>query len=67
MAGRKVFPLRLDPEIYEAIQRWADDELRSKNAQIDYLLRDALRRAGRLPRGFRKRRTGGDDERSAER
>ncbi len=50
MAGRKAFLLRLDPEIYEAIQRWADAELRSMNAQIEFLLREALRRAGRLPR-----------------
>ncbi len=50
MAERKAFPLRLDPEVYEAIQRWADAELRSMNAQIEFLLREALRRAGRLPR-----------------
>lgn len=49
MAERKAFPLRLDPEVYEAIQRWADAELRSMNAQIEFLLREALRRAGRLP------------------
>lgn len=49
MAERKAFPLRLDPEIYDAIQRWADAELRSMNAQIEFLLREALRRAGRLP------------------
>lgn len=49
MAEKKGFPLRLDPEIYDAIQRWADDELRSMNAQIEFLLREALRRAGRLP------------------
>ena len=46
---KKRFLLRLDPEIYEALQRWAADEWRSVNAQIEYLLRDALRRAGRLP------------------
>lgn len=50
MAEKKAFPLRLDPEIYDAIQRWADAELRSMNAQIEFLLREALRRAGRLPR-----------------
>lgn len=48
MSGKKRFLLRLDPAIYEAVQRWADDEWRSVNAQIEYLLRDALRRAGRL-------------------
>lgn len=49
MAERKPFLLRLDPAIYEGVQRWADDDLRSLNAQIEFLLRDALRRTGRLP------------------
>ncbi|MFO7246718.1 MAG: hypothetical protein FWJ62_06940 [Thermaerobacter sp.] len=49
MPQKKRFLLRLDPAIYDAVQRWADDEWRSVNAQIEYLLRDALRRAGRLP------------------
>lgn len=46
---RKNYPLRLDPEVHAAIERWANDELRSVNAQIQFLLRDALKRAGRLP------------------
>ncbi len=50
MARRKAFPLRLDPALYEALHRWADDELRSVNAQIEYLLAAALREAGRHPR-----------------
>lgn len=49
MAQRKAFPLRLDPAIYDALQRWADTELRSLNAQIEFLLRRALQQAGRLP------------------
>jgi len=49
MAERKPFLLRLEPAIHGALQRWADDELRSLNGQIEYLLRDALRQAGRLP------------------
>ncbi|MEM9531258.1 MAG: Arc family DNA-binding protein [Pseudomonadota bacterium] len=48
MASKKAFALRLSDEIYSAVQRWADDELRSVNAQIEYVLRDALREAGRL-------------------
>jgi hypothetical protein len=48
MAAKKAFPLRLNAEIYQAIQRWSNDELRSVNAQIEYVLRDALRKAGRL-------------------
>jgi len=50
MAQRKAFLLRLDPAIYEAMQRWADAELRSLNAQIEFVLRRALQEAGRLPK-----------------
>lgn len=46
--ARKAFPLRIDPAVHAALARWADDELRSVNGQIEFLLRDALRRAGRL-------------------
>jgi hypothetical protein len=49
MAQRKAFPLRLDPVIYDELQRWASTELRSLNGQIEYLLRRALQEAGRLP------------------
>jgi hypothetical protein len=51
MADRKGFPLRLDPDIYDALQRWAAAELRSVNGQIEYLLRRALVDAGRLASG----------------
>jgi hypothetical protein len=50
MAERKAFLLRLDPAIYNAVQRWAGIELRSLNAQIEFLLRRSLREAGLLPR-----------------
>ncbi len=50
MADRKPFLLRMDPAVLEAMQRWANDDLRSLNAQIEFVLRDALRRAGRPPR-----------------
>ena len=50
MADRKAFPLRLDPAVYDALQRWAAADLRSLNAQIEFLLRRALQQAGRLPR-----------------
>lgn len=49
MAQRKSFPLRLDPAVFEAVQRWANADLRSVNAQIEFLLRRALQQAGRLP------------------
>lgn len=49
MAERKAFPLRLDPALYDALQRWAGADLRSLNAQIEFLLRRALKEAGRLP------------------
>jgi hypothetical protein len=47
---RKGVLLRLDPAVHDALARWAADELRSTNAQIDYLLRTALAQAGRLPK-----------------
>ncbi|MFD7602575.1 hypothetical protein ACFWAN_18925 [Streptomyces mirabilis] len=49
--SRKQVLLRLDPLVHEALARWAADELRSANAQIEYLLRRALAEAGRLPGG----------------
>lgn len=49
MTERKKVLLRLDPAVYEAVARWAGDELRSTNAQIEFLLRRALAQAGRLP------------------
>jgi hypothetical protein len=49
MAERKAYPLRLDPAVHEALQRWAAAEMRSVNAQIEFLLRRALQQAGRLP------------------
>jgi hypothetical protein len=48
MAQRKAFLLRLDPATHEALQRWADADLRSLNAQIEFLLRRALRDSGRI-------------------
>lgn len=47
--ARKAFPLRLNQSTYDALQRWADAEMRSVNAQIEFLLRVALKEAGRLP------------------
>jgi len=49
LAKRDAFLLRIDPEVLAALRRWADDDLRSLNAQIDFLLRRELRDAGRLP------------------
>ncbi len=66
MAKRDAFLLRIDPEVLAALRRWADDDLRSLNAQIDYLLRRALRDAGRLPSAApnprRRNAAGGDDD-----
>ena len=50
MSERKSILLRLDPAVHDALARWAADELRSTNAQIEFLLRQGLARAGRLPR-----------------
>ncbi|GAB2653045.1 type II toxin-antitoxin system antitoxin [Arenimonas aestuarii] len=48
MAEKKAYPLRINAKVLDAVQRWADDELRSVNAQIEYVLREALRKQGRL-------------------
>ena len=49
MAEKKAYALRIGADVLAATQKWADDELRSVNAQIEYVLREALRKAGRLP------------------
>jgi len=50
VADRKSFLLRIDPAVLNAVQRWANDDLRSLNGHIEFLLRDALRQAGRASR-----------------
>lgn len=60
MAKRKQYPLRVDPAIWEAVERWAADDLRSVNAQVEYILRRALKEAGRLkPPGESNENVGG--------
>lgn len=49
MARRKAFLIRIDPRVLEALEKWAADDLRSVNGQIEFLLRKVLRDAGRLP------------------
>lgn len=51
MARRKQYPLRIDPKIWAAVERWAEDDMRSANAQVEWILRGALKRAGRLKDG----------------
>ena len=48
MSSKKAYPLRISPAVIEAMQRWADDDLRSLNGQIEYVLRESLRKSGRL-------------------
>lgn len=48
LASKKSYPLRINPDVLAAVQRWADDDLRSVNAQIEYILRDALVKSGRV-------------------
>ena len=48
MAEKKAYPLRIGADVLQAMQRWADDDLRSVNAQSEYVLRDALRKSGRM-------------------
>ncbi len=50
MAERKAFLVRMDPELHAALEKWAADELRSMNGQVEFLLRRALLESGRLPK-----------------
>ncbi len=50
MPAKKAFALRMDQKTLDAMQRWANDDLRSLNAQIEFVLREALRKQGRLPK-----------------
>jgi len=59
MTDRKGILLRLDPAVHDALTRWATDELRSTNAQIEFLLRRALAEAGRMPGHARQMRRPG--------
>lgn len=62
MAKRKEFLVRLDPQVHDALRRWADEDLRSLNAQIEFLLRKALERQRRLPPGGEGEGAGAADE-----
>ncbi|HVE75561.1 MAG TPA: hypothetical protein VND22_02210 [Actinomycetota bacterium] len=55
MAKRKSFLLRISPQLYDALEKWAADELRSVNGQIEYLLNEAAKRTGRVKAGKDKR------------
>ena len=61
MAARKSFALRIDAKTYDAMQRWAKDDLRSLNAQIEFVLRESLRKSGRL-HSSRNEPGGGSEE-----
>ena len=50
MATRKQYPLRIDPDVWDAIQKWAAEDMRSANGQVEFILRRALVEAGRLPK-----------------
>lgn len=52
MTAKKAFALRLDESMMKAIEKWASDELRSTNGQIEWIIRESLRKAGRLPKGI---------------
>ncbi|MGM8213751.1 Arc family DNA-binding protein [Virgibacillus sp. W0430] len=55
MMKKKQFPLRLDPKLYDILEKWAKDEFRSVNSHIEYLLRESSNRAGRLPKSENKK------------
>jgi len=52
MTDKKAYPLRISAAVLDAVQRWAEDDLRSVNAQIEFVLREALRRQGRMKRAL---------------
>jgi hypothetical protein len=56
VSEKKKFLLRLDAELFDALEKWAADELRSVNAQMEYVLKEAVRRAGRLRKDEEKSR-----------
>lgn len=65
MAAKKPFPLRIDPKLYAVIERWAADEFRSVNAQIEFLLREAAYRHGRL-KAVDERESGNNNQKDDE-
>lgn len=58
MAKKKNFPLRIDPKLYDVLQSWAKDEFRSVNGHLEFILREAAKKAGRLS----KQKNSEDDE-----
>lgn len=60
MAEKKTFVLRLSPEMYESIEKWAGDEFRSVNGQIEYIIQEALKKNGRVKP---KKKDEGDEKR----
>jgi hypothetical protein len=56
MGAKKSFVLRLSAEMYEALEKWAADEFRSTNGQLEWMIHDSLKRAGRLPKVKGERR-----------
>lgn len=50
MTAKKQYPLRVDPELWKAVEKWASDELRSVNGQMEFIIRESLKRSGRLPK-----------------
>ncbi|MDO5118972.1 MAG: Arc family DNA binding domain-containing protein [Coriobacteriales bacterium] len=52
--ARKQYPLRIDQEVWAAVEQWAADDMRSANAQVEWILRQALRQSGRLPKEKRE-------------
>ncbi|RDW17194.1 Arc family DNA-binding protein [Oceanobacillus chungangensis] len=55
MAKKKNFPLRIDPKLYDILESWAKDEFRSVNSHLEFLLRESIKKAGRLPKNEPKK------------
>ena len=61
MSKKKSFVLRLNSEMYDALEKWAADEFRSTNGQLEYIINESLKKAGRKPKGSRQPAAGSEN------
>jgi hypothetical protein len=62
LSKRKAFALRIDPELFKAVEKWADDEFRSVNGQLEWIIHKSLKEAKRLPRKGKEDNTGPSEQ-----
>jgi hypothetical protein len=66
MTNKKNFVLRIDEDLYKALEKWASDEFRSVNGQIEWLISNQLKQAGRIKKGKEEKNSGPDNHRKKE-